>query len=378
MRIASFNASNLNAADADFVGRPDSAPWSAKAYATQVACLAARLTEADADIVGFQEIFAETALREVVAASSMADALVIAPDAVVETPAFGRPVGQGPYVGLASRYPITAWQSLPDFPEQMQALIPTGLHGVTGEVHQIAIRQFERPVLRAEIDVPGLPGLTVFVAHLKSKGAKFMVGEDSDNPVVQALGSLRSLVVRAVEAAALRALIVQARNEWVGGRRRPVILLGDVNDDLGSVTTEILVGRRPFPNRGAQISRYDYHHRTRDLMLSAFELVDLDPATAYSHVFDGKGAILDMVLLSADFWGRGGEARARVAGGRIINAHLAVPSPAFVVPEPEPLVPPGTPGTPKDWLKDPEPSDRRKTPKPGMDHGVPVVEITLP
>lgn len=256
-------------------------------------------------------------------------------------------------------------------------MVPTGLHGLTGEVHQIAIRHFERPVLRAEIDVPGLPGLTVFVAHLKSKGAKFMIGEDIDNPVVQALGSLRSLVVRAVEATALRALVVRARNEWVGGRRRPVILLGDVNDDLRSVTTEMLVGRRPYPNRGDRIARYDYHHRTRDLMLSAFELVKLDPASAYSHVFDGKGSILDMVLLSADFWGTGGEARARVTGARIINAHLQTPTAAFAVPEPEDYEIPKNPKPPRDWLLDEETDTRRKPPKAGLDHGIPVAEIEI-
>lgn len=378
MRIASFNAFNLNAAGADFVGRADSAPWTAQRLSKQTAFLAGRLDTAAADIVGFQEVFAESALRDVVEASNLAGAGVLSPGAVVLTLPDGRQEGQGPYVGLASRYPVLVHSSIADFPEEMQLLVPTGLHGLTGAVHQIAIRRFERPVLRAEIDVPGLPGFTVFIAHLKSKRPKLLNGEDPDDPVVEAVGSLRALVVRAAEAAALRALIVRARNEWVEGRRRPVVVLGDVNDDLGAVTTEMLVGRRPYPNRGDRVSRYDYHHRTRHLMLSAFELQPLDPATAYTHVFDGRGSILDMVLLSADFWGKGGEARARVLSTRIVNDHLDAPSSTFVLPEPEPYTIPTDPPPPKDWLRDVEPVGRRKPPRDGMDHGIPVAEILLP
>lgn len=380
MRVATFNVENLNAVGHRFVGRDGARSFSTEQHETKVRFIAERLNSAAADIVGFQEIFSEKSLADSVTASdSMKNAYVSAPLAIPTDShdlGPGKPVSDGPHVGIASLYPFSREPfTIRDFPESMHLLVPSGPHGQVGDVHQIGIRRFERPVLRAEIDVEGLPGLIVFVAHLKSKRPKYMPGEFKNDPVVSALGSVRSLIVRAAEAAALRALIVAAREERnEDGSRRPVIVLGDLNDDIDSVTTEMLVGKRPFDSDGnGEISRKDYYYRTRDLMLTAFELAP-PTSPAYTHVYDGKGSVLDLILVSADFFGTAGEQRARVISSAILTDHLDdQPIDVRAIPKPAPY----KDRKDKDILEDKEWRGRISNPALGSDHGIPISDIEV-
>lgn len=376
-KVATFNTQNLNSADLWFIGRETDRPYTQEELDKKSNSIAERLDKIKADIVGFQEIFSYDALATSVKKSSyMKDAQVFVPGAEIAVdPISQRKIATGPLVGLASKFPLKGEpQSIKAFPDEMHILVPTGLHGLGGDIHQISIRQFERPVLKAEIEVDGLPGLTVFVAHLKSKRPKFLTGEFTSDPIVTALGDLRSLIVRAAEAAALRALIVKARNEWVDGRRRPVILLGDVNDDIDAVTTQMLVGARPFGDRNNKISRRDYHFRTIDLMLSAFEIQPPKNDKLYTHVYDGKGEVLDMIMVSADFFGVAGEQRAKISETDILNDHLEfAPTKITELPTPYDY----KDQLDKDWLNDDEPKNRFSAPKLGFDHGIPTATFEL-
>jgi len=71
MRIATFNAYNLNAPNHRFVGRSNARHFTENRFAQQKANLVAVLETVVADVVGFQEVFSEDALREVVEASPM-------------------------------------------------------------------------------------------------------------------------------------------------------------------------------------------------------------------------------------------------------------------------------------------------------------------
>ncbi len=74
--------------------------------------------------------------------------------------------------------------------------------------------RFERPVLHARLRLKQGERLHVLVVHLKSKRPKFLqdaqgrTSEDTSDPDVAARATLRSLLMRAAEAAALRALVV--------------------------------------------------------------------------------------------------------------------------------------------------------------------------
>ncbi|HMO71957.1 MAG TPA: endonuclease/exonuclease/phosphatase family protein [Paracoccaceae bacterium] len=381
-RIATFNVLNLNAEGHEFIGRRTDRPYDGTAFAAKTATIAGMLDRIGADVVGFQEVFSEAALRQVVGASpKMAGAGVFAPLAQVATGADGlpvpglidpaNPVSHGPHVGLATRLPLSGpVRMIAHFPEGLNLTVPAGLHRAVESLHHIGIRRFERPVLRAEIEVPGLPGLVVFVAHLKSKGPKFLAGEDVEDPLVIALGSLRSLVVRAAEAAALKGLVAEARRDWVGGHRRPVIVMGDLNDDIRAVTTGMIIGPRPFAGPGRRADRRDFARRVADLMLPAQELA-APAGPSHTHVFDGVGSVLDLILFSVDFARVEGHQRARVTATEVVNDHLDPPQPYSALPQPAPW----ESWEPKDPLPGREPSERLRSPKTGLDHGVVVAEV---
>lgn len=61
--------------------------------------------------------------------------------------------------------------------------------------------------------------------------------EDNDDPAVLARATLRSLLMRAAEAAALRSLVVAITRH----SREPLILMGDMNDGPFSVTSQLIL-----------------------------------------------------------------------------------------------------------------------------------------
>lgn len=159
-------------------------------------------------------------------------------------------------------------------------------------------RAFERPVLEALLDMPGGRGtLRVLVAHLKSKRPKFLqneageVIEDRDDPAVIARATLRSLVIRAAECAALRVL-VHARLKHT---HEPLVLMGDLNDSPHAVTTQMVAATQAIA----------YDRAARDSAL--FHAPDVQSGAAirrdvaYSHVHQGWPEVLDQIWVSEEF-----------------------------------------------------------------------------
>jgi endonuclease/exonuclease/phosphatase family metal-dependent hydrolase len=390
-RVATFNVTNFNAAGHAFIGRDDTRPFTDAQFATKSAEITAQVQALNADLIGFQEVFSEDALRAAVAASpAMAGATVHAPlsrPVPGLTDRRGRPVSDGPHVGIASRLPITPPQMLTHFPQGLNLTIPVGLHAEVEELHLLRMRRYERPVLRAEVTVPGLPGLVVLVAHLKSKRGKVMAGEFTQDPVVEALGALRAQVVRAAEAAALRAQVVIERDTWIDGKRRPVIVLGDLNDDLDAVTTQMVLGRRFFPTNDAGVAaRSTYRANSRMTLFSAFEIAPPPAGQSHTYVFDGRASLIDHILMSADFAPVPGRQRAQVTATGAFNAHLDPVAAGLVLPPVAPFDPAAIQADlaekatrpPKDPLVEEEPDARTRSALEPFDHGFPFADIEVP
>lgn len=146
--------------------------------------------------------------------------------------------------------------------------------------------------------MPGGRGtLRVLVVHLKSKRPKFLqneageVIEDRDDPAVIARATLRSLMMRAAECAALRAL-VHAR---LANTREPLVLMGDLNDSPHAVTTQMVAATRAIA----------FDRAARDTALFHAPDVQSDAAirrdVAYSHVYQGWPEVLDQIWVSEEF-----------------------------------------------------------------------------
>jgi endonuclease/exonuclease/phosphatase family metal-dependent hydrolase len=277
--LATCNAQNLANPGRLFYANQD--PFSTDEYQRKIDWLGSMMRRLNADVVAFQEIWDEAALRDAIAASGLRYPHASAPGA--EQGATGTP-----RVALATRWPVVSVQSHHEFAAAQIVVVPElGEH-----------RAFERPILEALLEMPGNRGtMRVLVAHLKSKRPKFLQNdageaiEDRDDPAVIARATLRSLLMRAAECAALR-VIVHAR---LVRTREPLVLMGDLNDSPHAVTTQMVAATQAVAyDRGARDSAL-FH--APDVQSDATIRRDV----AYSHIYQGWPDVLDQIWVSEEF-----------------------------------------------------------------------------
>ncbi len=342
--IASFNVKNLIEADQEYYKFEQYTP---EEYAWKRAWLADQLLTMNADIVGFQEIFSEAALRDVVIetdelgiaanAANIPDrskryarkaifrklayepytesALAFAPNSFD-----GGPGERRPGVAILSRFGFVGTpEVIQDLPEPLD--IPfSDIDGTDGGSYQV--KRLSRPILKVRIPV-GDTVVTVFNCHLKSKlgelprpeGAPFPPAADLVNydPATRAMGSLRAALRRMAEAWVLRKAIL---DELEAGN--PVMVLGDFNDSETAVSSEIITGEAPFKNyawmrrHDAQTSRDRYSDEDNEVIQEKISKVRLFSAEklfvrkslrdmVYTSAFGGVFESIDQILMSRHF-----------------------------------------------------------------------------
>lgn len=311
--IASFNVENLLHPGVRFSGRGNETYTEAK-YAEKIEWIGRILDEGSPDIVGFQELFSSKSLRDAIDKSEhLRGATVIAPDLEDNLDGAGR--ARGPFVGLATRFPVLETKSILEFPKS----VTKGLV-VQGETSPMTvalpITKFQRPILRVKLELKKNISAIVFVAHLKSKRGQFLPGEDQKDPLVKALASSRSLILRAAEAVALRGLVLQAASE----NDRPVFVLGDLNDDIPAVTSQIIAGEPPFRLLSNQQKQPIWDR----LLYSVHDLQDQQSYrdVSYTHIYDGRYELLDHIFVSQEFYRSNPDRLGEVRNTRIFNDHL--------------------------------------------------------
>ncbi|MGY1679213.1 endonuclease/exonuclease/phosphatase family protein [Geodermatophilus sp. SYSU D01176] len=302
VKVGTFNLRNLARAGEPFY--PDERPYSAAEYERKATWTAEQLRRMDADLVGFQEVFHEEALRDVCGRSGRFE------DATVTAP--GVDGASGPRLGLVTALPLAEpVTAIADFPP-----------GLDAEVDGLAlpVGTFGRPVLRAPVVLDPAAGTTatVFVAHLKSKRPIRDPQTAEHDPREEALGKARALIRRAAEAAALRFLVL----EEAVGNARPVIVLGDLNDAARAVSTDIVLGDAPsrFWPRDPD-DRRAYWDR---LLYSTYEINarQVGRDVSYTHIFNGRYDTLDHILVSQEFYDRNPARIGEVSTLRYFNDHL--------------------------------------------------------
>ena len=342
--IASFNVKNLIDAEQEYYRFEEYTP---EEYAWKRGWLADQLLTMNADVVCFQEIFTESALRDVIIETDelgqIANDAVI-PDrskgyarkAIFRKLAFepyteaglafapnsfdGGPGERRPGVAILSRFGFVGQpEIIQDLPEPLN--IPfSDLDGSDGGTYQI--RRLSRPILKARIPVEG-DVITVFNCHLKSKlgelprpeGATFPPAADLVNydPATRAMGSLRSALRRMAEAWVLRQAVLE---ELEAGH--PVMVLGDFNDSEHAVSSEIISGEAPFKNyawmrrHDAQTRRDRYTDAENEIIQEKISKVRLHSAEklfvkkslrdmVYTSAFGGVFESIDQILMSRHF-----------------------------------------------------------------------------
>ena len=304
LTVATCNVLNLALPGRDFYPGQDT--YSASEYERKIDWLGERFKTLNADVLAVQEVWDEAALQEAVNRSGLRYKFLSVPGAENGP---GQAGAQGtPRVGIVTRLTVEAVDSLQDFPPQAVVEVP-GIGPYT---------RFERPPLHATLRLKNGPNLHVITAHFKSKRPKFLADaqgkptEDRDDPNVQALGSLRSLIMRGAEALAVRLKVV----ELLHRTREPLVMMGDLNDSPHSVTTQLV----------ANTSQVAYDRGACDSALFSAWDVQGDAAlrrdVAFSHIHQGYPEVLDQVLVSEEFTEKSRRAIGAVKRVEVFNDHL--------------------------------------------------------
>ncbi len=363
--IASFNVKNLIEAEQEYYRFEEYTP---EEHAWKQAWLADQLLTMNADVVCFQEIFSEAALRDVIIETDelgQAANEAVIPDrtkryarkAIFRKLAFepytvaalafapnsfdGGPGQRRPGVAVLSRFGFVGQpEIIQDLPEPLH--IPfTDLDGSDGGTYQI--KRLSRPILKVRVPV-GDAVVTVFNCHLKSKlgelprpdGAPFPPAADLVNydAETRAMGSLRSALRRMAEAWVLRRAVLE---ELEAGN--PVMVLGDFNDSEHAVSSEIITGETPFKNyawmrrHDAQTPRDRYTDAENEIIQEKINKVRLYSAEklfvkkslrdmVYTSAFGGVFESIDQILMSRHFLPAFTDRIGKMEYFSVLNDHL--------------------------------------------------------
>lgn len=365
LSVASFNVKNLIGPDQEYYRFQKYTP---EEFAWKAQWLADQLRSMDADIVCFQEIFEEQALRDVIIRAD-ADGIEANEASVPDQSkrywrkAIFRKLAYRPYTGAdlafapnindgtpGQRRPGVAILSRYGFvyePEVIQQLsdpveIDFGPMGATGG-GSFKLTRLSRPILKVRVPV-GDHVITVFTCHLKSKLGEFLKLDgaayppEADltryDPVARALGGLRAALRRMAEAYVLRRAIVA---ELEAGH--PVLVTGDFNDGEHAVSSEIVSGEVPFKNY-AWMLRHDakdpsdrYSEAEDAQIRESIDAVRLHAAErqfvqkssrdmVYTTAFGGVYESIDQIYMSRHFLADSPDSIGQMDYFSVLNDHL--------------------------------------------------------
>ncbi len=314
LQVASCNV--LNLAAPGHLYYPNQDPYDEDLAARKSEWLGAQINRLGADVLGLQEVWDEQALAQAVARSGLRYSTVLAPGAENTATQNGEQLNSAakngaegtPRLGLVTRLALDSIDTVANFAPREHVQVPE-----LGEY-----TRFERPILRAQLRTHQGEALHVLVAHLKSKRPKYLQDakgqalEDTRDPLVTARATLRSLLMRAAEAAALRGLVVDILER----SNQPLILLGDMNDGPHSVTSQMIAANQTVA----------YDKAARDTALYHAWDVATEPALkrdmAYSHVHQGWPEMLDQIWVSEEFVATSRFALGDVRRVDVFNDHL--------------------------------------------------------
>lgn len=274
IRFASFNVCNLAPPGMKYYERSE--PYTKAEYEAKTSWIAHQLDLMNADVIGFQEIFSQATLKDVVAKTRHYRNAQLAgfdPDPTAER--------LTPSVALLSRLPLVGTpQAHIELPPELHIALPGGGRTMT---------RFTRPVLHVRLQLPADQYMHVFVVHLKSKRPDYLQGEHENDYHEFGIASFRSLVRRGTEALGLRLLLAKI----LDGNRTPAVAMGDFNDTITASTTRIVMG-------AGQHGREGFDERLFDSAEIAHRQSP-QQVVAYTSIYEGRYETIDHILVSEEF-----------------------------------------------------------------------------
>lgn len=303
-------ANLLNFANPNRIYYENAPAYSQHEYEHKLHGITDLLAKAHADIIAVQEVWDSEALEALAVSLGFKAEQVVVPlasndSASLYTQGMG---AQGtPAVGIISRFEQLETSLLED-------IVPSAVIDIPDIG---AYQRFNRPPLVLRVDAYGQP-ITIVTAHLKSKRAFFLrddngnLLEDMNDPNIRIRAKLRSLCMRAAEAASIRLSIIERLHHT----REPLILLGDMNDVTGSVTTQLMT----------ETGEVNYDKSMRDVAL--FDAARIQSHygwmkdVAYTHIYQGMPEVIDQLFVSEEFLPDSKFSLGRVERVDYFNDHL--------------------------------------------------------
>ncbi len=363
--IASFNVKNLIGPEQEYYRFEK---YTAEEYAWKLDWMADQLMTLNADIVCFQEVFEDSALRAVIAETDargqeLNDAAVPGRNKPYRRKAIFRKLRYDPYDSAALAFAPNAndgpagerrpglavlsrfgFEGAPEVVQDLSPAIEIPFHELTGaDGGAYRLSRLSRPIMKVRVPVGGTV-LTIFNLHFKSKLGEFLKPQgalfapeanlldyDAEG---RALGALRAGIRRMAEAWVLRAMIVEELD-----RGHPVMVLGDMNDGENAVSSEIVTGEQPFVNY-AWMRRHDaagpndrYSDTEARQIREDVERVRLHSAEklfvrkslrdmVYTAAFGGNYESIDQILMSRHFHPDNPERIGEMEYFSVLNDHL--------------------------------------------------------
>lgn len=245
--------------------------------------IAQTLSDAKADVIGFQEVFSAAELASVCAEQGYGHFISTLPEQTSDSHVFIKPG-----LALASKYPLDT-KSLHD---------------------DLAAHLFSREPLIAQVSVPGFGALRLYVVHLKSKRA--LLDRDTAaqaSELEHYMGRWASDQLRSQEMSLLMQDILLQRQQVKQG----VVVFGDFNDDLSQGALPLAFAT-PSPKAIDSENTWSMHDS-----YSLFATTDERRPTHYYGVY---GRILDYILLSGEFASNYGQQIGLVTGYECLDQHL--------------------------------------------------------
>lgn len=308
--FASFNLLNLQLPGRAVYTDPDG--WPQEVFDRKIDFTRRVLQRLDADVFGFQELWASEALQQAVdqAGLSASHVLLSPPDHPGNRIICAALVRRDMLVGEPE------W--ITDFPPEM-VLRSTGDDPQQPEI-QVRLEGFSRPVLHLRVQpAPSTPVIEVFVCHFKSRRPTAIWHErdwydrDLHGPHANALGYALSTIRRTAEATALRVLMTRIAK----GSDAPVVAIGDMNDGKDSNTLNILTEQ---PRYLSTLSRGggDNALYTAQVLQEYRSIRDV----YYTHIHQDQHDSLDHILVSEQFYDNSRKRLWRFDDMLVLNDHL--------------------------------------------------------
>lgn len=288
IKIASFNLLNYLAppnAYYDFENIYSYEQWHKKQH-----WLISILEAQQPDIIGFQEVFSADDLQALLCDIGYPYF------AVVDEPKVeGDFIYRSPVVAIASKFPITE-------------VIAVEADNEAAQLMGWAEFSFSRKPLRATVDIPHIGATDCYVTHLKSKRSLFdeplpetiaKSGSALSSFLGQRLGNWGSSMLRGTEAALLQLAMVKRREQT----SNPMVLCGDYNDVISSSCLEELTAKRVYGMSESETERLINFYCLYDgwQLYTQVNPQDEEAIRPATHYYNGKGSVLDYILLSQEF-----------------------------------------------------------------------------